>query len=64
VGASGSRRVCLVGSMKWDEEGWDEVIPFFMMFSSVSKGWDMEYSIQMLDKLITENLVDELILLC
>jgi hypothetical protein len=34
-----------------------------MMFDSVSKRWDNEYSIQMLHKLIPKNLVDELILL-
>jgi hypothetical protein len=29
------------GAFGWkDEEGCDVVIPFFMMFGSVSKGWD------------------------
>jgi hypothetical protein len=36
---------------------------FFVMFASVLKEWDKEYSTQMLDKLIPENLVDEFILL-
>jgi hypothetical protein len=55
--------VRLVGWMKRDEEGWDRVIPFFVVFASVSKERDKEYSTQMLDKLIPENLVDEFILL-
>jgi hypothetical protein len=51
------------GAFRWvDEEGWDGIIPFFMMFDSVSKGWNKEYFTEMLYKLIPKNLVDEFIL--
>jgi hypothetical protein len=38
-----------------DEEGWDKDIPFWMVFDLALKGWDIEYSTQILNHLIPEN---------
>jgi hypothetical protein len=50
--------------MKMDEKGWDEIIPFFIVF-----GWESALSVrnerqEKWDKSIPEKITDELIPLC
>jgi hypothetical protein len=50
--------------MRWDEVGWDGIIPFFIVF-----GWESALSVkdehrEKWDKPIPEKITDELVPLC
>jgi hypothetical protein len=64
IGLSKGLRVHLVGWMRWDEVGWDGVIPFFIVF-----GWESTLSVrderqEKWDKFIPEKITNEFIPLC
>jgi hypothetical protein len=47
--------------MRRDEEGWDGIIPFFVVFGWESSVSNREYSQQIWDEVILQKIVDELI---